>query len=161
MVLGTVLLLVAACDSGAVPATPLPSAGTPDHPRDVNIVAKDYQFVPDPVDLVPGETVVLHIVNGGLDVHEAVIGDAAVQDAWEQGEASAAASEEPPGASPPVVVPPGEAGLRVVVASGQRVDVPWTVPSDPQVVARLIIGCHIPGHWEKGMKAAVRVPAGR
>ena len=40
------------------------------------------------LDLVPGETVLLHVINGGLEVHEAVIGDAAVQDAWEVAEAA-------------------------------------------------------------------------
>ena len=36
---------------------------------------------------MPGETVLLHSINGGLEVHEMVIGDAAVQDAWELAEA--------------------------------------------------------------------------
>ena len=54
-------------------------------------------------------------------------------------------------------VPPDVAGLRVVVASGQRVDVTWTVPADAAAVRRhgaLLIGCHIPGHWAKGMVVA-------
>ena len=151
--------VVAGCDSGATPPTPLPSAGTADRPREVNIIARDYVFAPDPVDLIPGETVVLHVVNGGLDVHEAIIGDQAVQDAWESAEA--AATGGPPGATPVVSVPPDLAGLRVVVASGQRVDVTWTVPADPLAVGRLIVGCHIPGHWDKGMRAGVRVPERR
>ena len=67
---------------------------------------------------MPGETVLLHVINGGLEVHEAVIGDAAVQDAWEVAEAATAGA--PPGPTPLVSVPPGVAGLRVVVrpASG-------------------------------------------
>ena len=59
-------------------------------PREVNLIAKDYAFLPDALDLVPGETVLLHVINGGLEVHEAVIGDAAVQDAWEPAEAATA-----------------------------------------------------------------------
>ena len=39
---------------------------------EVNIVMKDWIFLPDPVDVVPGETVLLHVVNGGLEVHELV-----------------------------------------------------------------------------------------
>jgi uncharacterized cupredoxin-like copper-binding protein len=116
----------------------------------VNIIAKDWLFLPDHVDLVPGETVLFHLVNGGLEVHEFVIGDQAVQDAWEAAEA--ATIGHPPGPTPFVSVAPEVAGLRVVVASGQRVDVTWTVPppgaaSPPAIV----VGCHIPGHWEKGM----------
>ena len=69
---------------------------------------------PTPLDLVPGETVLLHVINGGLEVHEAVIGDAAVQDAWEVAEAATVG--RPPGPTPVVSVPPDVAGLRVVVA---------------------------------------------
>ena len=62
----------------------------------------------------PGETVLLHVINGGLEVHEAVIGDAAVQDAWEVAEAATVG--RPPGPTPVVSVPPDVAGLRIVVA---------------------------------------------
>ena len=95
-------------------------------PREVNLITKDYSFLPDALDLVPGETVLLHVINGGLEVHEAVIGDVAVQDAWEVAEA--ATDGAPPGPTPVVSVPPDVAGLRIVVHSGERVDVVWTVP---------------------------------
>lgn len=141
-----------ACGSGAPAGTPPIVPGTSVAPRDVNVIARDYVFNPSVLDLIPGETVNLHVVNGGLDVHEAIIGDATVQDAWEQAEAAAA--NPPPGPTPAVSVPPDRAGLRIVVESGQRVDVTWTVPltSEP-----LIVGCHIPGHWEKGMHIPVRL----
>ena len=54
------------------------------------------------------------MVNGGLEVHEAVIGDEAVQDAWAAAEAAAGGA--PPGPTPVVSVPPDVAGLRIVVA---------------------------------------------
>ena len=149
--------LLAACEAGPPPATPPISPGTSAAPREVNVIAKDWQFLPDPVDVAPGETVLLHIVNGGLVVHEVVIGDRAVQDAWERAEAAAA--DPPPGPTPVVSVPPDRAGLRVVVESGERVDVLWTVPAgalDARGDEALVIGCHIPGHWEKGMVAALR-----
>lgn len=110
--------------------------------------------MPDPVDLVPGETVLFHFVNGGLEIHEAVIGDSAVQDAWEVAEAATVG--HPPGPTPIVSVPPAVEGLRVVLASGQRVDVMWTVPPGASADAPLLIGCHIPGHWAKGMVVPVR-----
>ncbi len=143
-------LLVVAC-SGDATATPPISPGTSGSPRDVNIIAKDYSFLPPEVDLVPGETVLLHVINGGLDIHEVVIGDPAVQDAWEAAESAAA--NPPPGPTPLVTVPAGSAGLRIVVQSGQRVDLLWTVPANP---GPLLIGCHIAGHWAKGMQAAIR-----
>jgi uncharacterized cupredoxin-like copper-binding protein len=149
-----VVLVVVACEAGPPPATPPISAGHSAAPREVNIIAKDWEFLPVPVDLVPGETVLFHVVNGGLEIHEAVIGNAAVQDAWETAEAATVG--HPPGPTPAVSVPPDVAGLRVVVASGQRVDVVWTVPVIGAGDAALVIGCHIPGHWAKGMVVPVR-----
>jgi uncharacterized cupredoxin-like copper-binding protein len=150
-----IAIIAAGCEAGPPPATPPIVPGSSAAPREVNIVMKDWQFLPDPVDVVPGETVLLHVVNGGLEIHEAVIGDQAVQDAWEAAEAGAA--NPPPGPTPVVSVAPDAAGIRVVVPSGQRVDLVWTVPADPAMVGRLVLGCHIPGHWAKGMRAAVMV----
>jgi uncharacterized cupredoxin-like copper-binding protein len=150
-------IAVGACASvAASPAVPI-VPGSSAAPREVNIITKDYAFLPDALDLAPGETVLLHVINGGLEVHEAVIGDAAVQDAWEAAEAATAG--RPPGPTPVVSVPPEVAGVRIVVHSGERVDLIWTVPA---AAARdWIVGCHIPGHWERGMQIPVRwVPAG-
>jgi uncharacterized cupredoxin-like copper-binding protein len=151
------VLALAACEEGAVPPTPPIVPGASAAPREVNIVARDYEFSPPTVDFVPGETVLLHVVNGGLEVHEAVIGDQATQDAWEAAEAAVA--EHPPGPTPIVSVPPDVAGLRVVVPSGGRVDVVWTVPGAIATVPWLV-GCHIPGHFAKGMVVPVRVAGG-
>ena len=74
-----------------------------------------------------------------------------VQDAWEVAEAATVGA--PPGPTPLVSVPPEVSGLRIVVRSGERVDVVWTVP---QTSTPFIVGCHIPGHWEKGMQIPVR-----
>jgi len=150
-----ILAATSACEGGPI-ITPAITPGTPADPREVIVVARDYAFVPPVVDLVPGETVLLHVINGGLDVHEAIIGSEAVQDAWERAEAAVAGA--PPGPTPVVSVPPEVSGLRIVVESGQRVDVTWTVPSgDPGgAPPAFIVGCHIPGHWERGMQIPVR-----
>jgi len=84
-------------------------------------------------------------------VHEAIVGDAATQAAWEAAEAAVAGA--PPGPTPMVSVPPGIAGLRLVVRSGERADAIWTVPP---TAGRMVVGCHIPGHWAKGMQVPVR-----
>lgn len=141
-----------ACEAGPPPPTPPVVAGSSGAPREVNLIAKDYEFVPATLDLVPGETILLHVINGGLEIHEAIIGDDAVQDAWERAEAAVAGA--PPGPTPVVSVPADVAGLRIVVRSGERVDVVWTVPSGD--TAPLVVGCHIPGHWERGMLIPVR-----
>ncbi len=144
-------LVTTACTAGAPAATPPIVPGSSSAPREVNLIAKDYTFLPDALELVPGETVLLHVVNGGLDIHEAVIGGADVQAAWEKAEQATAGA--PPGPTPLVSVPPEEAGLRVVVASGQRVDVVLTVPDEAE---SWTVGCHIPGHIQKGMQIPVR-----
>ena len=119
------------------------------------IVAKDYTFAPPVVDLVPGETVVLQVINGGLALHEAVIGPGAVQDAWEA--ADTAYASAPPGAEPQVSLAPERGGVRILVRSGQRVDLTWTVPSNVATAgAGWFVGCHIPGHWSQGMVVPVR-----
>jgi uncharacterized cupredoxin-like copper-binding protein len=149
-----VTLAVAAC-GGAPAGTPPVTPGTSAAPRDVNIVARDYAYVPAVVDLVPGETVRLHIINGGLEIHEAILGDLASQLAWEAAEDATVG--HPPGPTPVVPDPPGFDGVRIVVGSGQRLDVTWTVPADPVAIAAgWFVGCHIPGHWQKGMVVPVR-----
>jgi uncharacterized cupredoxin-like copper-binding protein len=147
-------IVLAACDAGTPPPTPPISPGTASAPREVNIIARDWTFQPSVVDVVPGETVLLHVINGGLDVHEAVIGDDAAQAAWESAEAEAA-SHQAPGPTPRVSVDPSVGGLRIVVASGQRVDQLWTVPATAPTRG-LVVGCHIPGHWAKGMVVPIR-----
>jgi uncharacterized cupredoxin-like copper-binding protein len=148
------VLVTAACEAGPPPPTPPISPGTAAAPREVNVIARDWSFQPSVVDVVAGETVLLHVVNGGLDLHEAVIGDDAVQAAWEDAEAAAAVGAVP-GATPQVSLDPSVGGLRIVVGSGQRVDQLWTVPPAPPA-GGLRIGCHIPGHWAKGMVVPVR-----
>jgi hypothetical protein len=155
VVLASVGLAVAACGDAAPSATPPIVAGSSASPREVNIIAKDYAFLPDALDLVTGETVLLHVINGGLEVHEAVIGNAAVQTAWEVAEAATVG--RPPGPTPVVTVPPDVAGLRIVVHSGERVDVVWSVPADAATdLTAWVVGCHIPGHWARGMQIPVR-----
>jgi uncharacterized cupredoxin-like copper-binding protein len=146
---------VVACEAGPASPTPQIVPGVPAAPREVNLIAKDYSFLPDALDLAPGETVLLHVINGGLEVHEAVVGDPMIQDAWEAAEAATVGA--PPGPTPMVSVPPGVAGVRIVVRSGERVDLTWTVPVDaPQRATAWVVGCHIPGHWARGMLIPIR-----
>ena len=147
--------LLAACDVGAPAGTPPITPGTGAAPREVNIVMRDYAYVPPVLDLAPGETVVFRVVNGGLVIHEAILGDMDTQLAWEAAEAATIGA--PPGPTPVVAAPEGFDGTRIVVESGQRLDVVWTVPEDaPKDASGWFVGCHIPGHWEKGMVAPVR-----
>src|SRR6478735_11094952 len=69
VLLAAVVLGSAGCASAPI-ATGVPVPGTSGAPREVNIITKDYTFLPDSLDLAPGETVLLHVINGGLEVHE-------------------------------------------------------------------------------------------
>jgi uncharacterized cupredoxin-like copper-binding protein len=156
LVVPLIVLLASACDAGGPAATPRITPGTGSTPREVNVVTRDYAFAPSVVDLAPGETLLLHVVNAGLEQHEAVFGSLDDQLAWEAAEAATA--DHPPGPTPFVAPPTGFEGVRVVVGSGQRVDVTWTVPADVASAAGgWFVGCHIPGHWQKGMVAPVRL----
>jgi uncharacterized cupredoxin-like copper-binding protein len=149
------VLAFAGCGATPPEQTPPIAPGSSERPREVNILAHDYGYSPAIVDLVPGETVLLHVVNGGLDVHEAILGTADLQLAWEAAEEATVG--HPPGPTPAVSVAPGMVGLRIVVASGERVDVTWTVPRDaPRAASGWFVGCHIPGHWQKGMVVPIR-----
>lgn len=146
-------MVVAGCT--ATPAgTPRITPGTGEAPREVNVIAKEWTYLPSPVDLVPGETVVLHLLNGGTEPHEWVFGDERVQAAWAAAEAAVAGA--PPGPTPAVSVPPQVAGLRVTARSGERVDVTWQVPADGPSQRGFILACRIPGHFESGMAVPVR-----
>jgi hypothetical protein len=145
-----VAVAVAGCDVGRVPATPPITPGVAGSPREVNVILKDYLFVPAIVDVVPGETIHLNVVNGGLDTHELVIGPQAVQDAWKAAERPAA--DPPPGPTPLVTVAPGLEGIRIVARSGETRSVTWTVPPD---AGGLLMGCHIADHFERGMAGLI------
>jgi uncharacterized cupredoxin-like copper-binding protein len=151
------LVLIGAMRS-AEKSNPSPSVvqpGTVDAPRAVTVIMRDYLFEPNPLALVPGETIRLSAVDAGLEPHELVIGDVAVQDAWAAANA-AATPAGPLATAPPASAPAGTAGLRVYVQSGQTVTVDWTVPVD----GPLVMQCHLPGHLERGMTAGIVLTTG-
>ncbi len=88
--LAVTLVLVGGSLAGApAPAPVIAQPGTVDAPRTVNVIMRDYQFNPNALHLVAGETVRFNIINGGLVAHDFVLGDSAVQRAWADAEALA------------------------------------------------------------------------
>jgi len=149
-VIATVLIFFGATRSTAPPDVEIMAAGTTDQPREVTVIMRDYRFEPTPVVLVPGETVRFTIFNAGLEVHDFVIGDAEVQQAWSIADAEAT-PPNPLATAPPASVPPETGGLRVFLRSGEQATVDYAVPGGEQ----LSLLCHIPGHIEKGMVGRV------
>ena len=94
----------------------------------------------EPADLAvePGETVRFVIVNTDPIDHEFLLGDARVQRVHEEG----TEAHHPPR--------PGE----VSVPAGETVVTTYTFPESP---GALIFGCHLPGHYDFGMRGTVTI----
>ena len=140
------VLLGAALATAPAPPPRIDQPGTVESPRSVNVILRDYRFDPTPLYLIPGETVRLHVLNGGLVEHELVLGDATFQQAWSAADAAAT----PAGlfaSAPPASVDPAVNGLRLVLGSGGATVVDYAVPSSGE----LQLFCHLPGHVERGM----------
>ena len=153
LVVAVILVFIGAERSAApAPSVTVDRAGTAEQPRSVVIIMRDYLFDPTPLVLVPGETIRLTAFDAGLQPHELVLGDEAVQAAWMA--AHAAATPPAPFATPPAAsVPPGTGGLRVWLGSGEQTTVDWTVPAE----GALLLMCHLPGHVEQGMVGQVEL----
>jgi|GEM_PF-1767565 len=152
----TLVLIGAQRSAEPAPSVLVARAGTPEQPRPVTILMRDYLFDPTPLVLVAGETIRLSVFSAGMTAHELVLGDAAVQDAWSAADA-AATPPAPFATAPPASVPPDTGGLRLLLVSGASATVDYTVPDSGE----LLLLCHLPGHIAQGMigQVELRAPA--
>ena len=122
----------------------------------------DIAFEPTALSIRAGETVKFVFTNEGAAEHEATFGDEAEQeehatamreaegmdmDEAEEGHGDDEATDDGHDEQDeiaPLVLEPGASGEVVVTFD------------DPEVMST-IIGCHIPGHWEAGMRMDVSV----
>jgi uncharacterized cupredoxin-like copper-binding protein len=125
----TLLVGAAAASRGAAARA---NAGT------VHITIHYSSFAPGSLDVEPGEPVRFLIKNTDPIDHEFILGDEQVQLVHEQG----AEAHHPPR--------PGE----VSVPAGETVVTIYTFPETP---GELIFGCHLPGHYDFGMRGAVTI----
>ena len=130
-----VLAALAACGSGDEPTA---TAG-PDGARVVEVEMRDIAFAPTAVDVRAGETVRFVFKNTGQVVHDAFIGDQAAQDEHER---------ETRGGGDH-----GAGSNAVSVKPGKTAQLTYTFERPGQI----LIGCHQPGHYTGGMKAAVNI----
>ncbi len=108
--------------------------------RTIAVAMTDDAYSPSTMAVATGETVRFVFRNGGTVVHEALIGDAALQ-AQHNAAAGGGAAHDHSGLAV-VDVAPGATG-QIVYTFGR----PGTV----------LIGCHQPGHYALGMRAVITV----
>ena len=102
---------------------------------------RDTAFAPERL-TVPADTRVTFVFhNRGALVHEAFIGDEAEQDAHEAEMAAGEPGHGGHGAASVTVKPGGTARLTHIFTAGDQ----------------LVIGCHVPGHYQAGMRITIDV----
>jgi uncharacterized cupredoxin-like copper-binding protein len=106
--------------------------------RTVEVELRYSHFHPDAFTVAPGETVRFVVHNGDPIDHEFIIGDAAMQRVHERG----TEAYHPPR--------PGE----MSVPAGETRETTYTFPS---AAGGLLLGCHLPGHYAYGMRAAITI----
>ena len=122
---------VAGCGSGGGAA-----AGTTEHPRQIAIRMVDNDFSQPLIGVTAGETVTFTFTNAGKVVHEGFVGTEAVQ--------AARGTASPTGPEP---------SNGVLVQPGQTATLTYTFGSP----GNLVLGCHLPGHYEAGMRSIIKV----
>ena len=104
----------------------------------IDMTIRFSRFEPGEIAVAPGETVRFVIRNTDPIDHEFILGDGRVQLVHEEG---TEAHHDPR---------PGE----VSVPAGETVVTTYTFP---KIAGALIFGCHLPGHYDYGMRGTVRV----
>ncbi len=127
--------------------------GTPEAPRPVTVIMRDYLFDPTPLVLVPGETIRLTVFNAGMMAHELVLGDAAVQQAWRAADAAAT----PPGAVRDGTARERPAGHRRAAGAARVGQAARSSSTRCRPSGELLLLCNLPGHIERGMIGQVEL----
>ena len=113
--------------------------------REIAINANDdFTFGPNEVTVTAGETITFVVTNTGQIPHEFVLGDEAMQDAHEAEMAAMATTEMA-----------HDDDNAVMLSVGETKELTWHFNE----AGTVLIGCHQPGHYAAGMKAAVNVEA--
>jgi uncharacterized cupredoxin-like copper-binding protein len=135
----SVTLGVVALAIGAVAGvTAFARPGGADAPRTIEVTMRYSRFEPAVIDVEPGETVRFVVRNDDPIDHEFILGDERLQLVHENG----TEAHHPPR--------PGE----ISVLAGETVVTTYTFPD---TTGELIFGCHLPGHYDFGMRGTVSV----
>ena len=155
------LLLITACGGQAKTAAGEGSG------RVIDVTMTDNSFAPGQIQVVKGETVTLRFHNNGAAVHEAVIGDDALQAQHHQQMMSGTGDGMNHGSLPTRASTTVTGGMdHGNMNSGGTADDDATTVQPGQTremkhtftdAGTTLIECHQPGHWEAGMKATLNV----
>ncbi len=123
--------------------------GEPSEPGDADRVIEidatdEFTFEPDNVEVEVGETVTFRVVNVGELPHDFTIGDAETQD-----------EHEAEMADMPMGDPDGHDANAVTVLAEESAEMTWTF-TEPGTI---LMGCHIPGHYDAGMRGEITITA--
>lgn len=135
---------------GTLVVTPADLAlGTLEAPRDIAVAMTDaLRFDPSTVVVAEGETVRFLLDNPTAAAHDFLLGDLEEQEHHRQemaegmGHGDEMDMEMEGGLPPAVTIQPGESA-EVIATFDES--------------GELLIGCHVPGHWEAGMRATIAV----
>ena len=112
--------------------------------RTIEVTANDeLRFDPAEFEVAAGEVVTFRVTNAGEAEHEFVLGDEQAQQQM---------AEEMDGGDDHAHS--GDMSNAVTVHGGEQVELTWRFPDEPTTV---LIGCHVPGHYEAGMRGSVTV----
>ena len=138
----SIVLVIGACGGGS---TDIGKAAEPGPAtRTIEIRQLDTRkFDPAQVEAKAGETVTLKIVNTATSLHEFFLGDEEAQEAHEKEMAAMNDAD----------MKMSDTEARLFLEPGETKELTWTFGDKAEVP----FGCHMPGHYEGGMKGAVRV----
>jgi uncharacterized cupredoxin-like copper-binding protein len=125
--------------------------GTAEAPRDIAITMTDsLRFDPGTIVVTEGETIRFLLANPTVTPHDFLIGDLEEQLHHHEEMAAGEVHDDAP-------APEGEYPAPVTLEPGESAEVIVTF----REAGNIVIGCHVPGHWEAGMRGTIAVlPSG-
>ncbi len=107
--------------------------------------ADDFTFDPADVEVEAGETVTFQVTNVGQLEHDFTLGDTATQEAHAQEMMEMDGMAHGADETNALTIPPGDTG-----------EMTWTFTQPGEI----LIGCHVAGHYEAGMRGALTITDG-
>lgn len=150
------VLIVVGCSSddesaGTTSDSDAPNFGEPADPgsadRVIGIeVDDDLGFDPDMLEVQAGEVVTFSITNAGETQHDFTLGPEEVQEAHEAEMADMDEMDEEGSGH-------GGDPNAISIPAGETAELTWRF-TEPGAV---LMGCHVPGHWDAGMRGEIDV----